>query len=126
MFILVGCNINGTDFTDFMKVFKLVITVIQYAVPVALILWGSIDLFKSITTGKDDEIKKKQTLLFKKVLSAVIVFLLPWLVFTIMGLLGGGVKAFGNCYKDTTPGLPKLDSDVGYGNTDNSDNNSDR
>lgn len=115
MFILVeGCDIGegGTDFSAFMAIFKLVITVIQYAVPVALILWGSIDLFKSITTGKDDEIKKKQTLLFKKVLSAVIIFLLPWLVFTIMSLLGGSVGDFGKCYKNAKAGIPELDTDL--------------
>lgn len=103
-----GCDV-GVDISDFMSVFRLVITVIQYAVPVALILWGSIDLFKSITTGKDDEIKKKQTLLFKKVLSAVIVFLLPWLIFTIMSLLG---VSFGECYKNSSPGIPNIGSET--------------
>ena len=114
MFILVknDCLIGGANLESFMAIFKLVITVIQYAVPVAIILWGSIDLFKSITTGKDDEIKKKQTLLFKKVLSAVIIFLLPWLVFTIMSLLGGSVGNFGSCYKQATPGIPELGSDL--------------
>lgn len=108
---LIGSG-EGADLGSFMAIFKLVITVIQYAVPVALILWGSIDLFKSITTGKDDEIKKKQTLLFKKVLSAVIIFLLPWLVFTIMSLLGGNVGSFGSCYKQTKPGIPELGTDL--------------
>lgn len=126
MFILAdfdGCTIGGANLSDFMAVFKLVITVVQYAVPVALILWGSIDLFKSITTGKDDEIKKKQTLLFKKVLSAVIIFLLPWLIFSILSLLG--VK-FGECYKNANPGLPSL-NDSGYNSKDvNGDNNSNR
>lgn len=116
MSILAGCNIGGADLTDVMKVFKLIINVIQVAVPVALILWGSIDLFKSITSGKEDEIKKKQTLLFKKFLSAIIIFLLPWLVFSILSILGGNVGAFGNCYKTTSPGIPSLDTDHGYKN----------
>lgn len=112
MFILTKeCDIGGADLTSFMAVFKLVITVVQYAVPVALILWGSIDLFKSITSGKDEEIKKKQTLLFKKILSAVIIFLLPWLIFTIMSLLGETtVGKFGSCYKKTEAGLPNLEN----------------
>lgn len=108
-FLVKACEIGGADLSDFMSVFKLVIVVLQYAVPVALILFGTIDLFKSIVSGKDDEIKKKQTLLFKKVLSAVIVFLLPWLVFTVMSLLGGTIGGFGGCYKDSSPGLPSLD-----------------
>lgn len=117
MFILAKdpCTIGGAPMGDFMSVFKLVITIIQYAVPVALILWGSIDLFKSITTGKDDEIKKKQTLLFKKVLSAVIIFLLPWLVFTLMSILGGTIGNFGSCYKGVDPGIPDLTSKENQG-----------
>ena len=127
MFILANavkdaCDVGGANIKDFMQVFKLVITVVQYAVPVALILWGSIDLFKSITTGKDEEIKKKQTVLFKKVLSAVIIFLLPWLVFSILSLLG--VK-FGECYRDTDPGLPSL-NDSGYNKGDYENKNSKR
>lgn len=111
MFILANaCEIGGADMTSFMEVFKLVITIIQYAVPVALILWGSIDLFKSITIGKDDETKKKQTLLFKKVLSAVIIFLLPWLVFTLMSILGNTIGNFGKCYRGVDPGIPDLTS----------------
>lgn len=117
MYLLIkDCEIgtSQTDVTDFMGVFKLVITVVQYAVPVALILWGSIDLFKSITTGKDDEIKKKQTLLFKKVLSAVIVFILPWLVFSVMSLLGGSIGKFGDCYKKSPTGLPNFNGNEYY------------
>ena len=113
MFIM-DCVVGGKDFTSFIQVFKLIITVVQYAVPVALILWGSIDLFKSITTGKEDEIKKKQTLLFKKVLSAVIIFLLPWLVFTVLSILGGTVRTFGECYKTTKAGFPNLNGESGY------------
>lgn len=126
MFILESwaeCKIGGADISTFMAVFKLVITVVQYAVPVALILWGSIDLFKSITSGKDDDIKKKQTLLFKKVLSAVIIFLLPWLVFSVLSLLG---VQFGKCYNTASPGLPSL-NDSGYNSGDiNKNNNSKR
>lgn len=113
MFIM-KCIIAGKDFTSFMSIFKLIITVVQYAVPVALILWGSIDLFKSITTGKEDEIKKKQTLLIKKVLSAVIIFLLPWLIFTLLSILGGSVGKFGNCYKKSPAGFPDLNNNEIY------------
>lgn len=112
MFVLVSeCQIGGADVTQFMSIFKLIITVIQWAVPVALILWGSIDLFKSITSGKDDEIKKKQSLLFKKVLSAVIIFLLPWLIIGIMGLLGTTVSSYANCYRKADARIPDVSVD---------------
>ena len=105
-FLKGACEVNGTDFAAVMGIFKLIITVIQWAIPVALILWGSIDLFKAIISSKDDEIKKKQSLLFKKVLAAVIVLILPWLIFWIMGLLGDNVGKLANCYKKVEPGIP--------------------
>lgn len=118
LFLLANeCKRGDVDLADFMQVFKLIITVVQWAVPVALILWGSIDLFKAITSSKDDEIKKKQTLLFKKVLAAVIVFILPWLIFTIMGMLGSSIAKLADCYKSVSAGIPSFDS--GYNNESN-------
>ena len=117
LFLLSDCKKGDVDLTDFMQVFKLIITVVQWAVPVALILWGSIDLFKAITSSKDDEIKKKQTLLFKKVLAAVIVFILPWLIFTIMRMLGSSIAKLADCYKSVDAGIPSFDS--GYNNESN-------
>lgn len=114
LYFLVGaCKVGGKDFTPVMGIFKLIITVIQWAIPVALILWGSIDLFKAIISSKDDEIKKKQSLLFKKVLAAVIVLILPWLIFWIMGLLGNKVGGFANCYKKASAGIPNIDNSYG-------------
>lgn len=61
---------------------------IQYVAPVLLILWGSIDLVKSIIQGKEEDIKKSQKILIKRIISAVILFLLPMLVSTLLGLIG--------------------------------------
>ena len=38
-FLTEGCVVGDADISAFMSVFRLVITIIQYAVPVALILW---------------------------------------------------------------------------------------
>lgn len=53
---------------------------IQVVVPILLIIFGMIDLGKAITAQKEDEIKKAQTGFLKKLILAVIVFL----VFTIV------------------------------------------
>ena len=56
--------------------------------PILLILWGSIDLLKSIIQGKEDDIKKSQKVLIRRVISAVLLLLLPFLVMQILGLIG--------------------------------------
>ncbi len=65
-----------------------VLKAIQWIVPILLILWGTIDLVKSVVAGKEDDVKKNQKVLVKRVISAVIVFLIPMLVSIIMGLIG--------------------------------------
>lgn len=53
---------------------------IQVVIPILLILFGMIELGKAITAQKEDEIKKAQSSFLKKLVLAVIVFL----VFTIV------------------------------------------
>ena len=51
-----------------------VITVAQIAVPVILVVLGTLDLFKGVTAVKEDEIKKGQTMFIKRLVLAVIIF----------------------------------------------------
>lgn len=64
------------------------LTIIQWVVPVLLILWGTIDLVKSVVAGKEDDIKKNQKTLVRRIISAVIVFLIPAMVSILLGLIG--------------------------------------
>lgn len=57
--------------------------VIQVVVPIILIIMGMITLIKSITAGKDDEIKKAQMAFVKKLIAGALVFF----VFVIVKLL---------------------------------------
>lgn len=56
------------------KVVKLAYTIIQIAVPVVLVIMGSLDLFKGISAQKEDEIKKGQQAFVKRLIYAAIVF----------------------------------------------------
>ena len=50
------------------------ITIIQIAIPIILVMLGTLDLFKGITAGKEDEIKKGQQLFIKRLAVAAVVF----------------------------------------------------
>jgi len=65
------------------KVISILYTVIQIAVPIVLVIMGSLDLTKAMTAGKEDEIKKGQQLFIKRLIYAALVFL----VFIIVKLL---------------------------------------
>lgn len=81
----VSCG--GNFLTDIPKVLPKVIstayTLIQIAVPVVLVILGTLDLFKGITASKEDEIKKGQALFIKRLIAALLVFF----VFVIVKLI---------------------------------------
>lgn len=64
-----------------------IIPLIQIVIIVALIIFLIVDFGKAVMAGKEDEIKSAQKLAIKRVVYAVIVFLVPWLVNVAMGLL---------------------------------------
>ena len=63
---------------------------IQVVVPILLIIFGMIDLGKAITAQKEDEIKKAQAGFLKKLILAVIVFLVFSIVKLVFNFAGGG------------------------------------
>ena len=70
----VSCgNITGIP-AKIPELVSFAITLIQIAVPVILVVMGSIDLFKGITAQKDDEIKKGQQMFVKRLLIAALIF----------------------------------------------------
>ena len=67
-----------------------VIPLIQIVIIVALIILLILDFGKAVMAGKEDEIKSAQKLAIKRVVYAVVVFLVPWLVNVAFGLLASG------------------------------------
>lgn len=86
MFILANAACNGLD--QLVVIVKFVLKIIQWVVPVILIVLGTIDLVKAVIAGKDDDIKKHQQTLIKRVIAAIIIFLVPLIVTIIMGWIG--------------------------------------
>lgn len=64
------------------------IQIVQILIPIGLILFGLIDLGKAVIAGKEDEMKKAQGTLIKRVIYAVAVFLVVQIVIFATGLVG--------------------------------------
>ena len=67
----------------------LVVTVIQIAVPVLLIIFGMFDLGKSVMAQKEDEIKKAQQTFVKRLVAAALVFFVVIIVQVVTKLVAG-------------------------------------
>lgn len=79
MFLDIRCgSTNLPDFIGYLV--SLVYFAIRVAVPILLIIVGMFDLGKAIVSKKEDDVKKAKSLLLKKILLGVLVFLIPYLV----------------------------------------------
>jgi len=65
----------------------LIYLAIQVAVPIILIIFATLDLGKAVMAQKEDEIKKGQQMFVKRLITAVIVFLVFFVVKTVIGLV---------------------------------------
>ena len=118
LFILADTEFKCSEISNILNIAKFVLRAIQFIVPILLILWGTIDLVKSVVAGKEDDIKKNQKTLIKRVISAVIVFLIPVAVYALLNLLGAsnnkdGAKGTGSdnwysCWKHADAKIPSI------------------
>ena len=110
MFVLDNCEGLGS----IVAVVKSILKIIQWVVPIILIVLGTIDLVKAVVAGKDDDIKKHQQTLIKRIIAAVIVFLIPMLVSILMGWIGN--DNWKDCWKSTKDDINSLfNSSNNYG-----------
>lgn len=72
------------------EVVSTIITVIKIAVPVLLVIFGMLDLFKGLSAQKEDEIKKGQQMFIKRLISGALVFFVFIIVQLIVSLAAGG------------------------------------
>lgn len=110
MFVLDNCEGLGS----IVVVVKFILKIIQWVVPIILIVLGTIDLVKAVVAGKDDDIKKHQQTLIKRIIAAVIVFLIPMLVSILMGWIGN--DNWKDCWKSAKGDINSLfNSSNNYG-----------
>lgn len=67
-----------------------VITILQVAIPILLVIMGGIDFVKAITGQKDDEIRKGQQILIKRIIVAVIIFFVVAITKILVSLVSSG------------------------------------
>lgn len=71
---------------------KNVVRILQFLIPIGLILFGILDLGKAVIAGKEDEMKKAQNTLIKRVIYAVAVFLVVTIVMFAIGLVSADTE----------------------------------
>ena len=89
--IKVSCGTGEGMITDIpRKITELTsfaIKLIQVVVPVLLIVMGTIDLFKGITSSKEDEIKKGQQMFIKRLIIGALIFFIVVIVKFVISII---------------------------------------
>ena len=85
MFFLDTCeNISGV-----INYIKKLVKIMQLFVPILLIIWGSVDMFKGIVSGDEKKIAAGRTALIKRFGVAIAVFLVPAILEFVIKYVGG-------------------------------------
>ena len=85
MYFLVDICTKST-FNPIWDVVGFIVKAIWIGIPILLIVFGMIDLGKAVIASKEDEVKKATKAFGKRFLYAVAVFLVVWLVRTVLTL----------------------------------------
>lgn len=90
-----------TDLKIILNLGHTVINLIQFGIPIILIILGSIDMGKAVIQQDDKKIKESQSLFIKRLIAAVLVFLVGTIVNVLVGVLPEdvtGTKEWQSCW----------------------------
>ncbi len=80
------CNIF-----PFLKILKLLILVIQFSVPLVLIILGTIEMIKVVTSGEEKVSQEVIKNFSKRLIYAVVIFLVPYLINLVLTFLNNEI-----------------------------------
>lgn len=102
-------NLFALDFkgicsdTGVRKVFQImgyILFVVKIAIPLCLLIFGIINLVKVVVSGEQEGLAKSVKSLGIKAIAAVVIFILPTIIYYIINLVGGsneGTEVYGYC-----------------------------
>ena len=90
------------DLGPIIGIIHAVVVLIQFIIPIGLIIFGTIDLGKAVISSKEEEMKKAQNALIKRVIYAVAVFLVVIIVRAVMNIVvdnaNSNAKSWAKCW----------------------------
>ncbi len=77
-----------------------IVRILQIAIPVIIILLGTLDLGKAVMAGEDKQIKAAQKMLLMRIIYGVAIFFVVLIIQVIFGLVGGDADTKSNvCFQ---------------------------
>lgn len=88
------CSFIDPELSD---IIHKIIMLIKIATPIALVIFGMIDLMKGVIANKEDEIKKGQKTFISRLIAGVIVFLIITITQLVIGLVSNDDNEIWTC-----------------------------
>ena len=83
---------------------KTIFTLIQWAIPLVLIVLGTIDMFKAMASGDEKATKESQKKFVRRLVYALVAFLIPFIVKLTFSLVSKNIAADEATTADNTVG----------------------
>lgn len=93
--LLLACR---SELLPIVKLIRTIVTFVTILVPIILIVIGTFDLLKAVTASKEDEIKAAQKLLIKRVIYAILIFLIVPILNLIFSVLSPNLNSGDSTY----------------------------
>ena len=89
-----GCDIlfGAEDMleSEVYQTIQYILMIIKIVIPIIIVVLGLVDLTKAVVANKEDDMKKAQDALIKRIIIGVVIFMLPTLVDIVVKLLANG------------------------------------
>lgn len=97
MYVLVNCGMGEID--PIIPTFiSNIVKVLQFGIPIVLVVLGMVDLGKAVISSDDKEMKNAQKILIKRVIYAILIFFIIAIVKFVFGILNtSGTDDFTGC-----------------------------
>lgn len=88
---------SDIELLNILSIFKSLLNLVTIVIPVILIILLMIDIIKTVSSSEVDTKKLFKTV-SKRIAAAVIVFLIPYIISLVMGLIPNGTSDWSDCY----------------------------
>ena len=80
------------------KVIGFIIYIIRIAIPIIIVLLGTLDLGKAVMAGDDKVIKESQKMFLKRLIYGVVVFFVIFIVRAVFSIVGDNNATSSTCW----------------------------
>lgn len=80
------CNMK-----PFLNILRIVIRLLQFSVPLILLVLGTVDMIKAVTSNDEKTAKNSLDTFIKRLMYGVLVFLVPFLVRLVLNIINNNI-----------------------------------